>query len=469
MPQRMSTTCDLFRAYVEHPGWFPACPYPRRGERLVVIRDYAGRMLITCGANENASSSFAGRCREAVARAKPASADSESPDRRVPTGPQHRPFGSPAAGQPQCRGHDPAYQCRDVDWPSNTCLRTGLGTIPGDYRGRGVLDADLRSASLEAVSSRQGSRESQPGGRTNAARGDELTRCIQYLGVLRAMASVDASRSRVGLATALLDQARALHQAGVATRVDEVRAEMKVRQEEQRLIVAQTDVDTALFALARLLNVPPGQDIQVTDTRPFSETPEIPIDATVEAAIRNRPELAAAEFRRHTAESERSAAAAESLPSLRLQGMWDEAGRSLPGMIPAYTYEARLSVPLFTSGRLRAERRRAQIGVQQAAQEEADTRNRIAQQVKTSLAEWNAAKNEVKVANDALRLAHEELDLARGRFAAGVTDNIEVISAQDSLVRANDNQIEALYRFSEARAALARALGRVEETFGRSK
>jgi outer membrane protein TolC len=291
----------------------------------------------------------------------------------------------------------------------------------------------------------------------------------QYLGVLRAMASVDASKSRVALARALLDQAKALHQAGVATRVDEVRAEVKVRQEEQALIVTQTDMQTALFALARLLNIPPNQEIKLTDTGSFSETAEIPPDATIEAAIRNRPELAAAEFRKRTAESERSAAAAESLPSLRFKGVWDEAGRNLPGMIPTYTYEASLSVPLFTGGRLSAERRRAEIRVQQAAQQETDTRNRIAEQVKSSLAEWKAAKNEVNVANDALRLAREELDLARGRFAAGVTDNIEVTSAQDSLTRANDNQIEALYRFSEARAMLGRALGRVEETFGRSK
>jgi outer membrane protein TolC len=75
----------------------------------------------------------------------------------------------------------------------------------------------------------------------------------------------------------------------------------------------------------------------------------------------------------------------------------------------------------------------------------------------------------VKVANDALSLAREELDLARGRFSAGVTDNIEVIAAQDSLARANDNQVDAFYRFSAARATLARATGRVEETFARSK
>jgi outer membrane protein TolC len=313
--------------------------------------------------------------------------------------------------------------------------------------------------------------------RLAASRADAQTRreevsllvVSQYLGVLRAMAGVDASKSRVELAKALLDQARALHQAGVATRVDEVRAEVKLRQEDQALLVAQTDMQTAQFALARLLNIPPDQEIQASDTGPFSEMPELPADANIETAIHNRPELASAESRKGTAESERSAAAAQRLPSIGFQGMWNQAGRNLPGMIPAYTYEVNLSLPLFTGGRLRAEGRRAQVRVQQAAEEEIDTRNRIAEQVKSSVAEWKAARNEVKVATDALRLAREELDLARGRFGAGVTDNIEVISAQDALARSNDNQIDALYRFSAARATLARAIGRVEETFGRTK
>jgi len=53
-----------------------------------------------------------------------------------------------------------------------------------------------------------------------------------------------------------------------------------------------------------------------------------------------------------------------------------------------------------------------------------------------------------------LRLAREEVSQARDRFRAGVANNIEVISAQDSLARANDNQILALYRFNQARRRL---------------
>lgn len=291
----------------------------------------------------------------------------------------------------------------------------------------------------------------------------------EYLGVLRAKADVDASQSRIELAKALLEQAGALHRGGLATRVDEIRAEVKLRQEEQNLMVAETDVQTALYALARLLNLPPGQEIQTADTEAFFETSDLPSDATAEAALRQRPELASAGFRKRTAESELSAAAAASLPSLRFQGTWDEAGRNFPGMIPAYTYEIGISVPLFTGGRLTAERRRARIEVEQTAQSEIDIRNRIGEQVKSSIAQWKSARNEVNVANEALRLAREELDLARGRFAAGVTDNIEVIAAQDSLARASDGRIDAYYRFSAARAGLARATGRVEETFGRSK
>ena len=73
----------------------------------------------------------------------------------------------------------------------------------------------------------------------------------------------------------------------------------------------------------------------------------------------------------------------------------------------------------------------------------------------------------MSVANLGVQLAHEEVDQARDRFKAGVANNIEVISAQDSLSRANDNQIAALYRFNQARADFARAIGEMERTYAK--
>jgi outer membrane protein TolC len=87
--------------------------------------------------------------------------------------------------------------------------------------------------------------------------------------------------------------------------------------------------------------------------------------------------------------------------------------------------------------------------------------------VKTSLINLGSARNEVQVANLGVQLSKEEVDQARDRFQAGVANNIEVIQAQDSLARANDNQIAALYRFNQARADLARAIGQMEKIYSK--
>ena len=71
------------------------------------------------------------------------------------------------------------------------------------------------------------------------------------------------------------------------------------------------------------------------------------------------------------------------------------------------------------------------------------------------------------MANEGVKLAQEEVNQARDRFAAGVANNIEVVTAQDALERANDNQISALYSYNQSRADLARATGHIEELYAK--
>ena len=105
--------------------------------------------------------------------------------------------------------------------------------------------------------------------------------------------------------------------------------------------------------------------------------------------------------------------------------------------------------------------------MQKVEQQKQDLRNQIALDVKTALLNLDSARHEVRVANLGIQLARDEVDQARDRFKAGVANNIEVISAQDSLSRANDNQIAALYRFNQARADFARAVGQMEKTYAK--
>jgi len=289
----------------------------------------------------------------------------------------------------------------------------------------------------------------------------------QYIGTLRAVANVEASQSRVNLAQALYDQAADLQKEGVGTGIDTLRANVELQNEKQRLIEAGTDRDTSLFALSRLLNLDPRQAIELADSLSFFDTPQPEVEPSIEFALAERQEWKALEAQSKAAEFQKKASQASRLPSLRFDGDFAYVGTSGNTTLPTYTYQASVNMPLFTGGRIHAEIVRADLEIRKLDQQKDDLRNQIALDVKTALLNLQSARNEVQVANLGVQLSKEEVDQARDRFKAGVANNIEVIQAQDSLSRANDNQIAALYRFNQARADLARSMGQMEKVYAK--
>ncbi len=289
----------------------------------------------------------------------------------------------------------------------------------------------------------------------------------QYLGCLRAAADVKAAQSRVDLAKALFDQATDMQRSGVGTGIDTLRANVQYQNERQRLIDASTELKTSLYGLTRLLNLDPHQSVELADESQFFRTEEFNSDQSVEGAFTARPELKALASQIRSATLQKQEAGDERLPKVSLTGSWALQGLTPVSMIPTYDYEANLQVPLFTGGRIKGQIAAADIELKKLAQQQADLRDRIALEVKTAGAQLEAARSEVDVANQGVDLAGQEVTQARDRFQAGVANNIEVITAQDELARANDNQIAALYRYSQARADLAHATGQMETLYAK--
>jgi outer membrane protein len=289
----------------------------------------------------------------------------------------------------------------------------------------------------------------------------------QYIGTLRAVANVQASESRVELAQALYDQAADLQKEGVGTGIDTLRANVELQNEKQRLLQAEDDRDTSLFGLSRLLNLDPRQNIELGDSLSFFDTPQPEMQASIESALGERQEWKALLERVKAAGLEKKASQALRQPTLNFNGNWAYEGASSTTGIPTYNYQAGVSVPIFTGGRIHAEIVKADLEIQKLQQQEDDLRNSIALDVKTALINLDSARNQVTVANLGVQLSKEEVDQARDRFKAGVANNIEVIQAQDSLARANDNQIAALYRFNQARADYARSIGQMEKVYSK--
>jgi outer membrane protein TolC len=302
----------------------------------------------------------------------------------------------------------------------------------------------------------------------SAAREQVTTAVVtEYLSVLEAMANETAVAARVALAQRLFEQAQRVEKTGVGTAIDTERAQVELQNEKQRLIDARTQKSTAIYVLAQLLDLPGREEPQPTDTMRYFDLPQFDRQQLISQALMDRPEMKALLSRQRQADLSLKAAAEQRLPTLEFSGFYEYQARRLDLGEPGYTYAFTLKAPLWTSGRIRAEITQARLEIDRLAQERQDLENTFTRQVKTALDQLQAARNAVDVADLGLKLAKDEVARAERRFEAGVTTNIDVITAQDQLARADDNQIGALYRFNQARADWARAEGNAEDVYAR--
>ncbi|HEY2470511.1 MAG TPA: TolC family protein [Terracidiphilus sp.] len=313
----------------------------------------------------------------------------------------------------------------------------------------------------------------ESGHRLLATRADEQTvreatvllTVSEYMAHLRALASIMAAQSRVELADRLAHQADDLLSDGVASKIDGSRAQVRLREEQQQLIDARRNAETTLYALKRILNLHDSQQIEFADQKNFFSTPSLDFSDPLATALEQRPELHSLSESVKATELAHKAAGAKSLPKVTFNGFWNEQGRTFNTATPGYQYRVSLSVPIFTGGRLSAERKKTALAEQRTQKQLVQERNLVTEQVRDGQVELKAALHQVELGRQQVELANEEVSLSMGRFKSGVTDNIEVTAAQDSLARANDAEISALFRYNIARAQLARAVGGEEQTY----
>jgi outer membrane protein TolC len=79
--------------------------------------------------------------------------------------------------------------------------------------------------------------------------------------------------------------------------------------------------------------------------------------------------------------------------------------------------------------------------------------------VRDSILDIQAAEKLVDVAKSNVDLANEALSEAQQRYKAGVSDNLAVSQAQQTVAQADQQYVASLYRHNVAKLSLARALG----------
>ncbi|HEV2104876.1 MAG TPA: TolC family protein, partial [Candidatus Eisenbacteria bacterium] len=285
---------------------------------------------------------------------------------------------------------------------------------------------------------------------------------LAYLRAARAQALVGARQADLDLSRELLELAREQQAAGTSPAIDTTRAGTQVAAARGALVLAENQLERARIDLARTLGLDPSTPLALADTLGeglgASDAPQDPA-AAVTFALAHRAELPAEQARLARARAQRSAIALERLPRLEAEADWGDNGQHTSDWLATRQYGVALTLPLVDGFGREARLAEQARTVAESEVRARDLRDQVAAEVRGALLDLESGREQLAIAADRLRLAAEEVAQARERFTNGVAGNIEVITAQASLLDARNADIDARYAAAAARVTLARAAG----------
>ncbi len=279
-----------------------------------------------------------------------------------------------------------------------------------------------------------------------------------------------AQESRVTAAEAELKAAQALYQlaedqenAGLAPQIDTLRARVQLQTQQSLLIQAQNDLEKQRISLARVIGLPVRQKFRLVNRVPYQPLPEAETENAYQRALQTRPDYQAALASLKAAQFNEQAAWQQRLPSIAFNGDYGVLGYTPGTMAPNWTAAATLNIPIFQGGKVEADVQQYRATLKERQAQVDNLRGSIEQDIEDALLDLKAAAEQVEVAKTGLDYAQQTLDQSQDRFSAGVTNNVEVIQAQQQLASANEQYIASLYGYNIGKVLLARAIGNAEQ------
>jgi outer membrane protein TolC len=287
----------------------------------------------------------------------------------------------------------------------------------------------------------------------------------QYLAALADQAQIANHQALLTADEEVLRQATLSHEAGVGIHLDVLRARVQLQNEQQSLVQAQNTFAKDKIALNRLIGLPADQDLTLTDTVPYADLTELPLNDAKALAYQRRKDLLALEAELDVAEHARKAVRFERVPTLAINGYYGVLGETQGSYHGVFTAQGVLKIPIFEEGRFRGE---SEVAAAQDAglHRQIDSlRVSIDAQIRASMLDVDSSAELVKVARSNVDLATQALADARDRFAAGVEDNLPVVEAQAALEDAQSRLVATGFQFNRAKLTLARNTGVVETQY----
>ena len=283
---------------------------------------------------------------------------------------------------------------------------------------------------------------------------------LTYMEGLKAMGLVKMHEANQHVMNDLLGLIKQRQRAGVATGLDLARLDAQLASERQQTSVSQYAVERAKLNLLNLLALPYETALALTDEfHPDVLDPPV-VQAAVEEALKQRPEVVAQATRVRATELTYSSITGERLPSLVAQGDYGLIGNRWNNTLDTYSVALLLQVPIFDGGQREGRIAESRSQLRQEALRLQSILNHVKMEVHDAMAGVTAAKEQVGIAQAGMKSASKELELARERYTViTASSHFELTNGLTAVARARENLVEALFQLNAARVNLARATG----------
>jgi outer membrane protein TolC len=283
---------------------------------------------------------------------------------------------------------------------------------------------------------------------------------VAYFGLLAARRLVQVDEETVRQFEQHLEQVEGFHKAGTRARFDVTKAEVDLTNARLELIKARNSAEVARVTLANAMGVTARPIGELEDPLTFKKV-EISEDQAVQAALANRPEVLSLASQRRAAESSVRSVQRNYFPVLSGIADYTYRGQEFP---LAWNWDAGLSLtfPIFSGNLTQSQVAEARGNLVVIGANEEALRQNVILEVHEAFSSLKEAEERVQTSDIVVRQAEENLDLANGRFQAGLGASVERTDAQVLLTNAKTSQVQALYDYRTAEARLQKAMGRSE-------
>jgi multidrug efflux system outer membrane protein len=285
-----------------------------------------------------------------------------------------------------------------------------------------------------------------------------------YVQVRGAQALLASQQENVAAAQSSLDLTQRQQRQGLATQLDVDQALTLLGDNQSQLPGYEKQEQQAINQLSVLVGQPPGTlDALLTPAAPMPTVPPVVGIGVPSELARRRPDIREAEAQLHAATANVGVATASFYPDISLTG---NAGlRAIDASYLTnwaslfYSFGPSISLPIFQGGKLTASLRMARAQQTAAALNYRGTVLNALREVEDALVAYRTDRAARDKLAGTIRSGEDALYLARDSYRNGLSNFLQVLDAERTLVQSRQQLIQADVTLTDDVIALYNALG----------